>query len=108
MDEKNSIRLVMLFVAVFTLFLVSMMSYSLWRDKHINAFLATNHAWGVKCDRVSQAAWFIRDDERVALTQDNHPLYCNGYRFSVRDETGKEIQRLDKNMAYQLLLPASN
>lgn len=40
-------------------FLVSIMSFSLWRDKQINAFMATNRAWGIQCDRVSQAAWVV-------------------------------------------------
>ncbi|MCS3434236.1 hypothetical protein [Klebsiella sp. BIGb0407] len=104
MEEKNTARLVMLFVAVFVTFLVSIMSYSLWRDKQINAFLATNSAWGVQCDRNSRTAWVIRDGERVTLTVDNLTLYCSGYRFVARDESGKEIRRLDKNMAYQSLL----
>lgn len=104
MDEKKAIRLVMLFVAVFITFLVSIMSYSLWRDKQIKAFMATNSAWGVQCDKNSRTAWVIRDDERVTLTIDNLTLYCSGYRFATRDDAGNEIRRLDKNSAYQLLL----
>lgn len=46
MEEKKAYGLVMTFVAVFVVFLVSVMSYSLWRDKQINAFMATNRAWG--------------------------------------------------------------
>ncbi|WP_300002355.1 hypothetical protein [uncultured Cedecea sp.] len=108
MDEKNTARLVMLFVAVFVTILVINMSYSLWRDKQNNAFLATNSAWGVQCDRNSRAAWVIRDGKRVTLTVDNLTLYCSGYRFSARDESGKEIHILDKNVAYQRLLRQPN
>jgi hypothetical protein len=50
----------MLFVGVFVVFLVCVMSYSLWRDKQINAFMTTNRAWGIQCDRVSQAAWVVK------------------------------------------------
>jgi hypothetical protein len=32
MDEKKSYGVVMLFVGVFVVFLISIMSYSLWRD----------------------------------------------------------------------------
>lgn len=71
MEEKKAYGLVMTFVAVFVVFLVSVMSYSLWRDKQINAFLATNRAWGIQCDRSSQAAWVIRNGERTALAM-NH------------------------------------
>ena len=56
MEEKKAYGLVMTFVAVFVVFLASVMSYSLWRDKQINAFMATNRAWGIQCDRSSQAA----------------------------------------------------
>jgi hypothetical protein len=52
MEEKKSYGVVMLFVGVFVVFLVCVMSYSLWRDKQINAFMATNRAWGIQCDRV--------------------------------------------------------
>ncbi len=33
MEERKSYGMVMLFVSVFVVFLVSIMSYSLWRDK---------------------------------------------------------------------------
>jgi cytochrome c-type biogenesis protein CcmH/NrfG len=60
MEEKKSYGVVMLFVGVFVVFLVCVMSYSLWRDKQINAFMTTNRAWGIQCDRVSQAAWVVK------------------------------------------------
>ncbi|SVY64618.1 Uncharacterised protein [Klebsiella pneumoniae] len=34
MEEKKAYGLVMVFVGVFVLILVSIMSYSLWRDRH--------------------------------------------------------------------------
>lgn len=48
MEEKKSYGVVMLFVGVFVVFLVCVMSYSLWRDKQINAFMTTNRAWGIR------------------------------------------------------------
>jgi hypothetical protein len=62
MEEKKSYGVVMLFVGVFVVFLVCVMSYSLWRDKQINAFMTTNRAWGIQCDRVSQAAWVVKGE----------------------------------------------
>ena len=67
MEERKSYGMVVLFVSVFVVFLVSIMSYSLWRDRQVNAFMTTNRAWGIQCDTVSQAAWVIRDGERVDL-----------------------------------------
>ncbi|HIF5886408.1 hypothetical protein N5F18_28235, partial [Klebsiella pneumoniae] len=57
MEERKSYGMVVLFVSVFVVFLVSIMSYSLWRDRQVNAFMTTNRAWGIQCDTVSQAAW---------------------------------------------------
>lgn len=39
MEEKKSYGMVMIFVSMFVAFLVSIISYSLWRDKQINAFI---------------------------------------------------------------------
>ena len=101
MEERKSYGMVVLFVSVFVVFLVSIMSYSLWRDRQVNAFMTTNRAWGIQCDTVSQAAWVVRDGERVDL-QINH-LYCSGYRFEARDDAGKIQRQLDKYSVYQHL-----
>ncbi|RFC91605.1 hypothetical protein DZ695_28735, partial [Klebsiella pneumoniae] len=42
MEERKSYGMVVLFVSVFVVFLVSIMSYSLWRDRQVNAFMTTN------------------------------------------------------------------
>ena len=76
MEEKKAYGLVMVFVGVFVFFLVNIMSYSLWRDRQVNAFMTTNRAWGIQCDTVSQAAWVVRDGERVDLQINYLPLYC--------------------------------
>ena len=83
MEEKKAYGLVMVFVGVFVFFLVNIMSYSLWRDRQVNAFMTTNRAWGIQCDTVSQAAWVVRDGERVDLQINHLPLYCSGYRFEA-------------------------
>ena len=58
MEEKKAYGLVMVFVGVFVFFLVSIMSYSLWRDRQVNAFMTTNQAWGIQCDTVHrQRGW---------------------------------------------------
>lgn len=103
MEEKKAYGLVMIFVAVFVVYLVSIMSYSLWRDKQINAFMVTNRAWGIQCDRISQAAWVVRGGEHVALEMAHVPLYCSGYRFEARDDSGEKIRHLDKYIVYQYL-----
>lgn len=103
MEEKKSYGMVMLFVSVFVAFLVSIMSYSLWRDKQINAFMATNRAWGIQCDRISQSAWVVKEGERVDLEMDELPLYCSGYRFEARNDVGKTIRLLSKYSVYQHL-----
>ncbi len=91
MEEKKAYGLVMVFVGVFVFLLVSIISYSLWRDRQVNAFMTTNRAWGIQCDTVSQAAWVIRDGERVDLQINYLPLYCSGYRFEARDEDRKAV-----------------
>lgn len=101
MDERKSYGMVMIFVGVFVAFLISIMSYSLWRDKQINAFMATNRAWGIQCDRISQAAWVIRNGERTELEMNNLTLYCNGYRFEGRPDRGTKTVSLDKYIVYQ-------
>ena len=101
MDEKKSYGVVMLFVGVFVVFLISIMSYSLWRDKQINAFLATNRAWGIQCDRSSQAAWVIRNGERTALAMNNLTLYCHGFQFQGRTDPETKTVSLDKYSVYQ-------
>ena len=103
MEERKSYGMVMLFVSVFVAFLVSIMSYSLWRDKQISAFMATNRAWGIQCDRISQVAWVVRGGERVNLTITDLPLYCSGYRFELRNGQGEVIHLLDKHAAYRQL-----
>lgn len=103
MEERKSYGMVMLFVSVFVAFLVSIMSYSMWRDKQINAFMATNRAWGIQCDRDSQAAWVVRKGERVDLTIGPLFLYCSGYRFEARNNAGKSMFFLDKHSVYQYL-----
>ena len=103
MEEKKGDGLMMFCVAAFVIFLVSIMSFSLWRDKQINAFMATNRAWGIQCDRVSQAAWVVQDGERVNLTINDFPLYCSGYRFELRNGQGEVIRLLDKHAAYRQL-----
>ncbi|WP_058914098.1 hypothetical protein [Entomohabitans teleogrylli] len=102
MEERSGERLTMIFVSAFVIFLVCIMSYSLWRDQKINAFMQTNRAWGIQCDKDSQSAWVIRDGERVDLTINDVPLYCSGYRFEVRDDAGNDTQ-LDKYTVYQHL-----
>lgn len=74
MEERKSYGMVMLFVSVFVVFLVSIMSYSLWRDKQISAFRTTNRAQGIQCDRISQAARVVKAGERVDLEMDH--LFC--------------------------------
>ena len=74
MEEKKAYGLVMVFVGVFVFFLVSIMSYSLWRDRQVNAFMTTNRAWGIQCDTVSQAAWVVRDENHPATY---HLLQCD-------------------------------
>ena len=103
MEEKKAYGLVMVFVGVFVFLLVSIMSYSLWRDRQVNAFMTSNRAWGIQCDTVSQAAWVIRDGERVDLQINYLPLYCSGYRFEARDDAGKVQRQLDKYSVYQHL-----
>ena len=103
MEERKSYGMVVLFVSVFVVFLVSIMSYSLWRDKQISAFMATNRAWGIQCDRISQVAWVVRRGERVNLTITDLPLYCSGYRFELRNSQSEGIDLLDKHVAYQQL-----
>lgn len=101
MKEKKAYGLVIVFVGVFVLFLISVMSYSLWRDKQINAFMATNRAWGIQCDKISQAAWVVRNGERTDLDMNNLTLYCNGYRFEGRPASGGTAVSLDKYIVYQ-------
>jgi hypothetical protein len=102
MEERKSYGMVVLFVSVFVVFLVSIMSYSLWRDKQISAFMTTNRAWGIQCDRFLRprgwSGW-----ERVNLTITDLPLYCSGYRFELRNGQGEVIHLLDKHVAYQQL-----
>lgn len=107
MEERKSYGMVVLFVSVFVVFLVSIMSYSLWRDRQVNAFMTTNRAWGIQCDTVSQAAWVVRDGERVDLQINHLPLYCSGYRFEARDDAGKIQRQLDKYSVYQHQSPQS-
>jgi hypothetical protein len=102
MEEKKSYGVVMLFVGVFVVFLVSIMSYSLWRDRQVNAFMTTNRAWG------SSATCFSgrvggQGGERVDLQKNSLPLYCSGYRFEARDDAGKTQRQLDKYSVYQHL-----
>lgn len=52
MEEKKAYGLVMVFVGVFVFLLVSIISYSLWRDRQVNAFMTTNRAWGCFSGRV--------------------------------------------------------
>lgn len=101
MEERKSYGMVMLFVSVFVVFLVSIMSYSLWRDKQISAFMATNRAWGIQCDRISQAAWVVKAGERVDLEMDHLFLYCEGDHFVGRDDAGRRSITLDKFIVYQ-------
>lgn len=101
MEEKKEEGLMTFCVAAFVIFLVGIMSFSLWRDKQINAFMATNRAWGIQCDRDSQAAWVVRGGERVNLTINDFPLYCSGYRFELRNSQGTVIRQLDKHAAYR-------
>lgn len=103
MEEKKSDGLVMVFVGVFVVILASIMAFSLWRDKQINAFIATNRAWGIQCDRMSQAAWVIRNGERAIVEMNDFQLYCSGYRFEVRNDAGKTMRHLDKYRVYQHL-----
>ena len=103
MEERKSYGMVVLFVSVFVVFLVSIMSYSLWRDRQVNAFMTTNRAWGIQCDTVSQTAWLVRDGERVDLQINHLPLYCSGYRFEARDYAGTVPRQLDKYSVYQHL-----
>ncbi|RRE43017.1 hypothetical protein EAO28_31255 [Klebsiella pneumoniae] len=102
MEEKKAYGLVMVFCRGVCLFPVSIMSYSLWRDRQVNAFMTTNRAWG-SCDTVSQAAWVVRDGEQVDLQINHLPLYCSGYRFEARDDAGKIQRQLDKYSVYQHL-----
>jgi hypothetical protein len=53
------------------------MSYSLWRDKQINAFMTTNRAWGIQCDLFLRPRGWLKDGERVNLEM-NSLLYCSG------------------------------
>lgn len=101
MEEKKGDGLMMFCVAAFVIFLVGIMSFSLWRDKQINAFMVTNRAWGIQCDRDSQAAWVVRGGERVNLTINDFPLYCSGYRFELRNARGEVIRQLDKHAVYR-------
>jgi len=103
MEEKKAYGLVMVFVAVFITVLVGVMSWSLWRDKQINAFMATNRAWGIQCDRHSQAAWVIRAGERTELKMKDRVLYCDGYRFEGRDVSAKATVSIDKYTVYQYI-----
>lgn len=101
MEEKKGDGLMMFCIAAFVIFLVSIMSFSLWRDRQINAFMTTNRAWGIQCDRDSQVAWVVRDGERMNLTINDFPLYCSGYRFELRNGQGEVIRQLDKHAAYR-------
>lgn len=101
MEEKKGEGLMMFCVAAFVIFLVSIMSFSLWRDRQINAFMTTNRAWGIQCDRDSQAAWVVREGERVNLTINGFPLYCSDYRFELRNSQGEVTRLLDKHAAYR-------
>ena len=103
MVERKSYGMVVLFVSVVVVFLVSILSYSQWRERQVNAFMTTTRAWGIQCDTVSQAAWVIRDGERVDLQINHLPLYCSGYRFEARDDAGKIQRQLDKYSVYQHL-----
>ena len=69
MEEKKAYGLVMVFVGVFVFLLVSIMSYSLWRDRQVNAFMTTNRAWGIQCDTVSQTAWVQRQLDKYSVYQ---------------------------------------
>lgn len=103
MEERKEDGLMMFCIVAFVIFLVGIMSFSLWRDKQINAFMTTNRAWGIQCDRDSQAAWVVREGERVNLTINGSPLYCSGYRFELRNSQGEVIRLLDKHAAYRQL-----
>lgn len=103
MEEERAYGQAMMVVIAFVVFLVGIMSYSLWRDKQINAFMATNLARGIQCDRQSRAAWVVRAGERVTLEMNQQTLYCSGYRFEARDDAGKTAHLLDKYTVYQHL-----
>lgn len=103
MEEKKGEGLMMFCVAAFVIFLVSIMSFSLWRDRQINAFMTTNRAWGIQCDMISQAAWVIRKGERVDLEMDHLFLYCEGDHFVGRDDAGIHSITLDKYIVYQYI-----
>ncbi len=49
MEEKKGDGLMMFCVAAFVIFLVSIMSFSLWRTNRLARCMATNHrAWGIR------------------------------------------------------------
>ncbi len=91
----------MVFVGVFVLILVSIMSYSLWRDRQVNAFMTTNRALGDPHCFSGRVGGQGR--ERVDLQINHLPLYCSGYRFEARDDAGKIQRQLDKYSVYQHL-----
>ncbi len=69
--------------------------------KQISAFRTTNRAWGIQCDRISQAAWVVKAGERVDLEMDHLFLYCEGDHFVGRDDAGRRSITLDKFIVYQ-------
>ncbi len=71
---------------------VSIMSYSLWRDRQVNAFMTTNRASGDPVRHCFSGRVGGQGRERVDLQINHLPLYCSGYRFEARDDAGK-IQR---------------
>nr|AVI43424.1 hypothetical protein [Klebsiella pneumoniae] len=87
---------------MFVFLTVSIMSYSLWRDRQVNAFMTTNRAG----DPVRHCfSGRVGDQGRGAVDlQINYlPLYCSGYRFEARDDAGKVQRQLDKYSVYQHL-----
>ena len=104
MEDKKAYGLTIFLVSVFVILMVVVMSYSLWRDKQINIFIASNLSMGVNCDKGSQRVWIYKYGERVDLKINSLPLYCNGHRFEVRSDTGKIIKSLDKDIVYKQLL----
>lgn len=103
MVDEKAYRLTIVVVSAFVVLMAALMCYGLYKDRREVRFSAANRDHGIRCDKLSGAAWMTENNTRYDLKTGDYQVICRGDHFAGKPHNSDRLIPLDSAEIYRTL-----
>ncbi|MGE0968606.1 hypothetical protein ACQFN5_00360 (plasmid) [Klebsiella sp. WOUb02] len=103
MGDEKAYRLTVTAVSAFVVLMAALMCYGLYKDHREVRFGTANREHGIRCDKVSGAAWINENNTRHDLQTRDYRVICRGDHFAGKPHNSDSLIPLDSAEIYRTL-----